>query len=554
MTSKNFISLLIVISLFSNMTIDCFSNENNAVDLKEMVLIPPGEFEMGSDKVGVFIDSKPAHKVYVDAFYMDKYEVTNALYRKFVLENPEWQKKNIDKKYHDGNYLRHWKDNDYPPDKENHPVTYVSWYAAMAYAKWSGKRLPTEAEWEKAARGGTKDQPFPWGDKNDEKKANYRIGIDHDIIGDTVPAGTYPANGYGLHEVSGNVKEWVLDEYDVLFYKAYPQGRPINNPIAGADSKMDVITNVENLQSRSARVTRGGGWISSPREIAVYSRSGGSTNQTGADIGFRCVVDLVETDEMVLIPAGEFTMGYEGKNAYKYTIPAHKVYVDAFYIDKYEVTNAQYRQFILANPEWRKKNINNKFHDGDYLYDWNGNNYPHGRADHPVTYVSWYAAMAYAKWVGKRLPTEAEWEMAARGGLENKHYPWGNSIDVSKANYRGSNIGDTVPVGASVANGYELYDMSGNVSEWCLDEIDWDYYKNSPYKNPVAYKNLVEGVDDMHSFIANFESAESSIHRSIRGGSWNDIKRHITVYDRSYYLPNRTESILGFRCIRSAKQ
>ena len=543
--AKTFYSLvLVMIGFLSISTTDCYPNENDTVDIRDMALIPAGDFEMGDDDVGTLKPSKPAHMVYVDAFYIDKYEVTNAQYKKFILANPEWQKKNIDEKFHDGKYLHHWTDNNYPSDKENHPVTYVSWYAAMAYAKWAGKRLPTEAEWEKAARGGTKDLSFPWGKLNDENKANYRIDIHHEIIGDTTPVDTYPENGYKLHDMAGNVSEWCLDEYISVFYKIYPRGKPLNNPIAGADSITDIISNFENIRSRSPRITRGGGWISSPREIAVYSRFGGQTNQTDADIGFRCVVDLVENNSMVLIPAGEFNMGYEGKGAYKDTIPVHKVYVDAFYIDKYEVTNAQYRKFILANPEWRKMNIDKKFHDGDYLYDWHGNNYPHGRANRPVTYVSWYAAMAYAKWAGKRLPTEAEWEKAARGGLQGKHYPWGNSIDANKANYRSSNIGDTVPVGTSLGNGYDLYDISGNVSEWCLDGAGWQFYKNSPYKNPI------EGEASITELVSNFKNVEIIVHRVRRGGAWNDTKRFIAVFHRDYNLPNRTEAVLGFRCVR----
>ena len=115
-------------------------------------------------------------------------------------------------------------------------------------------------------------------------------------------------------------------------------------------------------------------------------------------------------DGMVLIPAGEFEMGSDtGKNNER---PVHTVYLDAFYMDMYEVTNAQYKVFIEANPEWQKENIPPAFHDGVYLRLWDGNTYPEGKADHPVIYVSWYAAMAYAEWAGKRLPTEAEWEKA----------------------------------------------------------------------------------------------------------------------------------------------
>ena len=113
-------------------------------------------FTMGSWEKDAETDEKPHHVVFLDAFYMDKYETTNAQYKEFIDANPQWQKNRIPKKYHDGDYLKHWNGNDYPPDKGNHPVVYVSWYAAMAYAEWRGKRLPTEAEWERAARGASR--------------------------------------------------------------------------------------------------------------------------------------------------------------------------------------------------------------------------------------------------------------------------------------------------------------------------------------------------------------------------------------------------------------
>ena len=118
---------------------------------------------------------------------------------------------------------------------------------------------------------------------------------------------------------------------------------------------------------------------------------------------------------MVLIPAGEFQMGSDdGQEDEK---PVHTVYVDAFYMDKYEVTNLEYQRFLFENPRWQKDQIAKKFHKGGYLSDWNGNNYPEGKANYPVTYVSWYAAMAYAQWAGKRLPTEAEWEKCCARGF-----------------------------------------------------------------------------------------------------------------------------------------
>ena len=190
---------------------------------------------------------------------------------------------------------------------------------------------------------------------------------------------------------------------------------------------------------------------------------------------------------MVLIPAGEFQMGSnDGEDDEK---PVHTVYVDVFYMDKHEVTNAQYKKFMDANPQWQKDRIPKIYHDGNYLKDWNGNDYPDGKGNHPVVNVSWYGSMAYAKWMGKRLPTEAEWEKSARGGLAGQKYPWGNTIKPSNANYYRS-IGDTTPVGQYAPNVYGLFDMAGNVSEWCLDGYHKDFYANPPIRNPVKDGNV----------------------------------------------------------------
>ena len=231
-----------------------------------------------------------------------------------------------------------------------------------------------------------------------------------------------------------------------------------------------------------------------------------------------------EQDSVMLIPAGEFKMGSDDYDAPADEKPAHTVYVDAFYMDKYPVTNAQYKEFLDANPQWRKPPKwrewdkdkeykvsipTKKYRDGGYLRHWTQNNYPKGEADHPVTWVSWYAAMAYAKWVGKRLPTEAEWEKAARGGLSDQIYPWGNSIDTTNANY-GKNVRKTTPIGKYPANGFGLYDMTGNVWEWCLDEWKKRFYIDSPRDNPVSDSSIIDIMD-------NFTSIQTS--RVLRGGS-----------------------------------
>ena len=242
---------------------------------------------------------------------------------------------------------------------------------------------------------------------------------------------------------------------------------------------------------------------------------------------------------MALIPAGEFEMG--SNNGAANERPVHTVYLDAFYIDIYEVTNAQYKAFIDANPEWQKDNIAPEYHDGVYLRLWDGNDYPEGTADHPVIYVSWYAAMAYAEWAGKRLPTEAEWEKAARGGLLGKAYPWGDTHDATRANYaRDFNV--PIAVGQYPPNGYGLYDMAGNISEWCLDEYDPNFYATSSRENPVS-KGTRQAI------IKNFRKVKET-DRILRGGCWSDNGLFLRVAYRDWGPQNYTSVFRGFRCVK----
>lgn len=241
--------------------------------------------------------------------------------------------------------------------------------------------------------------------------------------------------------------------------------------------------------------------------------------------------------DMVLIPAGEFQMGSSEGTDEK---PVHAVYIDAFYMDEHEVTNAEYKRFLDANPRWRKNRIPTVYHDGDYLKHWNGNNYPSGKGEHPVTYVSWYGAMAYAKSVGKRLPTEAEWEKAARGGLEGEKYPWGSDIDSTKANYGKKNDG-TTRVGRYSPNGYGLYDMSGNVLEWCLDAYDKVFYGRSARQNPIAGGSVSSVTTDF---------SKVGTQRVLRGGSWSVLSQSIRVADRAKGDPKLSYFGVGFRCVK----
>ena len=246
---------------------------------------------------------------------------------------------------------------------------------------------------------------------------------------------------------------------------------------------------------------------------------------------------------MVSIPAGEFQMGSNdpGQTAKNNEQPVHTVYVDAFFMDEHEVTNLEYKQFVVANPSWKKDRIDEKFHTGNYLKHWEGNAYPQGKTRHPVVSVSWYAAMAYAAWMKKRLPTEAEWEYAARGGLAGKKYPWGDVPDTGKANYTSGNPGDTTPVGEYPPNGYGLHDMTGNVTEWCLDKYDKDFYSRSPRENPLS------GADNVNWFISNFTRVETD--RVVRDGSSHNDPMWLRISFRRSGSPS--DSFGGFRCARA---
>ncbi len=246
---------------------------------------------------------------------------------------------------------------------------------------------------------------------------------------------------------------------------------------------------------------------------------------------------------MVLIDAGEFRMGSnDGQDREK---PIHSVYVDAFYMDEYEVTNAEYAEFL---------NAKGKHTDGSITWldigaDWCRIEYVSrvyraktGYENHPVVEVSWYGAMAYAAWKGKRLPTEAEWEKAARGGLSGLKYPWGNAIDSTNANYN-RHVGDTTPVGKYAANGYGLYDMSGNVSEWCLDEYNAGFYAISPARNPLSGANSIQWL------LENWTGVKSN--RVLRGGAWFNNAPYVRCAERNYGPPARPDDSYSFRCVKS---
>ena len=515
-----------------------------------MRLVQAGEFTMGANSSDLvqecqktaytgycqpdfFKNQEPPHNVYLDNFFIDTFEVTNALYRTCV-DSGACQPPTKNQNYALYRYFGESKYDDYP-------VIYVNWEMAQTYCKWRGARLPTEAEWEKAARGND-GRLYPWGSGLDCSHANYWLGDNtRGCIGDTTKVGSYE-NGkspYGVYDMAGNVEEWTSD-----LYKAYPGG-DTNGSFSNGEADYHVL--------------RGGSWISGwiYPEVMSVERYASQATGSEATIGFRCArsADLTPTPQLAieptptltlvaagfstgitdkkgvsmrLIPSGEFTMG--NNNGSPDEKPAHTITLDTFYMDEHEVTNALFKACVeagnCAKPYW----------------DLSGgkNQYGLAKFDHfPVTGVTWNDAQNYCAWRGARLPTEAEWEKAARGGLDGKLYPWGDdapicqmaAINGALSNACVPKIADVVAVGSFQPNRYGLFDMAGNVAEWVSDWFGPSYYQNSIASNP--------------------HGPTSGTYRTIRGGSIADMIANITVSNRSYEDPSYRRYDVGFRCVLS---
>ncbi|MCW5906873.1 MAG: formylglycine-generating enzyme family protein [Chitinophagales bacterium] len=282
---------------------------------------------------------------------------------------------------------------------------------------------------------------------------------------------------------------------------------------------------------------------------------------------------------MVLIPSGEYMMGAIPSDNYSREDerPQHKVQIAAFWMDAIEVTNKQFNEFVEATgyvttaeragsslvyvPESKSKgNLYwwKMITHAAWMFPFGQESEAVAKPDYPVVHISWYDAMAYASWAGKRLPTEAEWEYAARGGLTDKTYPWGdeNPEDEKRANvFQGKFPAENAktdgfeffsPVKSFAPNGYGLYDMSGNVWEWCADRYHSRYYqycKESNIKTPP-------GPDKSYTAENRFEEL-----RVIRGGSFMCNKSYCTGYRvsaRNKTTPSTSLMNVGFRCVRDS--
>jgi formylglycine-generating enzyme required for sulfatase activity len=255
------LTVVLALALLLSATSLAASPRLNGTD--DMVDVPAGTFQMGCDpahvghEYGCSADA-PLHTVFLDAYRIDKYEVTNAQYAECVAAGACTP-----------SHYTPWAGAD-------RPVVAVDWYQADAYCQWAGKRLPTEAEWEKAARGASDTRPFPWGDQAPNcTLANFSPSWGDSCVGRTSPVGSYPAGAgpYGALDMAGNVYEWVNDWYQEDYYTVSPGSNP-PGPVVG-----------------SSKVHRGGTWSFQEWLLAVYQRPNGGPSNYNPDVGFRCAGD-----------------------------------------------------------------------------------------------------------------------------------------------------------------------------------------------------------------------------------------------------------------------
>ena len=495
-----------------------------------MVFVKGGTFTMGAtSEQGSDAESneKPAHRVTLSDYYIGQTEVTQVLWQAVMGTNPSNRK------------------------GSNLPVEQVSWNDCQQFItklnQITGRkfRLPTEAEWEYAARGGSKSRGYKYSGSNDIGSVAW---YDGNSGSKTHPVGQKQANELGIYDMSGNVWEWCQDWYDSGYYGQSPSTNPCNNT------------------TENSRVFRGGGWIDGswidgtgycrvsfrgyedpgssfdilglrlvlsgqttapqaptttqqnpkPTPTQQQPRSLGSST-TSSQIITITVNGITFT--MVKVQGSTFTMGAtseQGSAAESNEKPVHRVTLSDYYIGQTEVTQALWQAVMGTNPS-----------------NWKGSNLP-------VEQVSWDDCQQFITKLNQltgrrfRLPTEAEWEYAARGGNKSRGYKYSGSNDLgSVAWYDGNSGSKTHPVGQKQVNELGIYDMSGNVWEWCQDWYDSGYYGKTPSSNPC-------NTSPSHPLFDDYG-------RVGRGGGWFSSARGCRVSNRASTSPGGADRSLGLR-------
>jgi formylglycine-generating enzyme required for sulfatase activity len=449
-------------------------------------LVPAGPFRMGGDPWRAYppaADESPRHVVEVAAFRIGRIPVTNGQYAEFVRDTGHRPPSS-------------WPDGAVPDGQDGVPVTYVSWHDAVAYCVWAGARLPSEAAWEAAASGGD-GRLWPWGDvPPDRTRAVFEAGIGGPVVAGQLPASAAPC---GALDLAGNVAEWVADAYG-----PYPASGDADGP----------------------RVVRGGSYIHGPDALRCSARRPLLAGAIDTYVGFRVAADpgaaVRPGLELVDVPGGSCVIGRDpvepGCEALADELPGSVVELAAFEISATPVTNASYAVFV------RETGHRQPLH-------WPDGEPPAGTGEHPVTWVDADDAAAFCGWLGVRLPTEAEWEKAARGD-DARSYPWGGEAPgAAHAVFaRGSMETGPSPVGSSPAGAspYGLLDMAGNVWEWVSSA-----YASYPY-------DAGDGREQA-----------PAAERTLRGGSYASPAVHLRCAARSRSYPGRLAPHIGFRIAKS---
>jgi formylglycine-generating enzyme required for sulfatase activity len=641
------------------------------LDRAELVYLPPTRTRVGcSDSDRRCRQNEIYFRWFeLPGFWIEKHEVSNARYRLCV------EAGDCTPPLDDFRFTDRGRDQD--------PVVGVTWYQARDFASWVGRRLPSEAQWERAARAGDQRWRYPWGNSRRVENANVWADEPGVRTSGTKPVGSFPATGPGLFDLGGNVWEWCADRYqpglkqlpdngepshtgigrtvrggswrrtvdlarvssrswfdewyrsdDLGFRCVIPRSQDVSDAavlatakrtfalrirlghdLAGADLSVEdrryldrraitwllleervsnalqvavsllerdpedpVAVNLLNgLDEQISRAARQGdferlddmrnvlaraaaenSWFErrrrelEPRVIASLKACGEAASRSGQkDLARACYakgleiavddtsllrgiesvnprpgeVRILEKDdrEMVWIPSGTFRFGAsEGDGqADLDEFPAGEFLVQGFWIDRYEVTNGDYRRCVEAGACTPPGQTD--------AYD------DPNRASYPVLWVDWFQARQYARWAGKRLPTEVEWEYAARaGGVER--FPWGERWDPSRAN--GIDIegtdhwGAEAPVGSFPPNTWGVYDLVGNASEWVQD----------------VYHTSYDGAPRDGRPWEQETGPISERKRVIRGGSYTESASKQRVSDRSASRPVETHRGTGFRC------